>query len=221
MFRSSDFKIRKLTSYPYINQTWQSWYSPILSNRKQEDGGYSACVTLGASLAPGTDQNEVIFLSAINGLVSSSIDLIKHIKALKEDYLNKTITQIDSPRSAGAVIFEYEKGKIKPILNSLGIENLVRFHTEYNGGDDLDSRVHLALPFVKKVGLTNAPGTGELRPDDQELMARCLSYPDDPESYAMVSAFVQAILYAKRKNIFPGSPQKPNSGRKVFYGVQE
>ena len=62
------------------------------------------------------------------------------------------------------------------------------------------------MPYIKKVGLSNLPGTAELRPDDAQLMNMLLAYPT-PESYALTAAFVQAVLYLRAYGIFQDENQ--------------
>lgn len=201
MFTISDFRVQATTTYPYLSKVWQSWYSPILGNKSQGDSNLSACVTLGLYSNPHASKNEVYFLSCVDGAIRDSVALTKHIKCMAADYLNKTKAERESTRRPNAIIFECEKGKTPLFLSTLELDSIFRAYPEHMGGD-LENRIVLAHPLIKKVMLTNAPGTKELRPDDAMLVSRFLSYPQNPDSYAIVSAFVQAILYARQQDLF-------------------
>lgn len=198
-FSSSDFKIRKSVSYPQFRSVIQSWYSPFVSGSGRDDLGYSACVTFGVYRSEVSGMDELILASVLNGIFSNPMEFVDYVKAMSTDYLNKSSINIPTIRAANVVIFESEYGKFNPMLANVKVGGLHRFYPEYNGGDSLNDRVNLAKAYIKKVNLTNAPNSenscNELRPDDSQFLERMLSYPN-AGSYAMVSAFIQLLLYA-------------------------
>jgi hypothetical protein len=169
-----------------------------LGNSKKDDLNYSACVTFGVHRSEVSGMDDLILASVLNGIFSDSMEFLDYVKAMSTDYLNKTPINIPTIRSANTVIFESEYGKFNPMLANVKIGGLHRFYPEHNGGKDLDDRINLSKAYIKKVSLTNSPNpehSQELRPDDSQFLERMLAYPS-MSSYAMVSAFVQLLLYA-------------------------
>lgn len=220
MFSTFDFRIRKRDDYPHFGQVIQSWYAPILSSKEQEDGNYSACITIGVTNKLPHSKKEVILLSVFNSIVHNSVDLLKNISCLSKDYLNKTRTVSDSHnRVASVIVFEAEKGNPSKILASVKNDKIFRFYPECFGGRDLEERLHAARPYVGKVLFSYIPGKKVLRPDDDHLMGLLLAYPST-QSYAIASAYAQSILYAAHCRAFDDdddvvSSDRPSHG---FYG---
>ena len=198
-FSVSDFKIRKSVSYPAFKSVIQSWYSPFIGNKKQDDLNYSACVTFGVHRNEVSGLDELILASVLNGIFSDSVQFLNYVKAMSTDYLNKTGIDVSTIRAANTVIFESEYKKFNPMISNVKVSGIYRFSTIHNGGEDLNDRINLAKTYIKSVNLTNAPDSDrlnpELRPDDSQFLERLQAYPN-PGSYAMVSAFVQLLLYA-------------------------
>lgn len=192
--------ISKSTKYPRFSQVIQSWHTPMLLDSKVDDAGYSACVTLG--VASSEAAKKILFVgSLVNGKITDVLKLKKHILCLYNDYLNKTDELKPSPRTADIVIFESKYKEVNPILDSLKNIEIDRFVPEFNGGADLERRVNLIMPYIERLRLMNHPIEPHLREDDRELMSILSAYPS-PESYAVTSAFTQAILYLVNSGAF-------------------
>lgn len=218
MFKVSDFRVRKRFDYPYFDKVIQSWYTPILSKTKNDDGNYSACVTLGVSSNQIHDKNEVMVVSVFNQIIPSSVEFLKHVECLCGDYLNKKNICIKTSRTPGVVIFEAEKGKHNKIISRMKVSGIFRFYPEYHGGEELEDRIQAVKPLTNRVLLTHMPNTTKLRPDDAELMGRLLAYPSCG-SFAIASAYTQAVLYAQYSQLFDdGKDVAAQSGPKhAFY----
>lgn len=225
MFTRNTFNIRTAEQYPPFAFVLQSWYSPLINSKPQEDAGLSACVTLGIArkdwVHPVTKTrhaNQVIVASALNDYIANSEHLKKNVLALREDYLNKTTKKIGSPRSADAIIIEAERGKYNHVVSGWGADNLQRFYPE-RSGDTLEKRIAIAYPFCRQISFTNLPNEQNLRPDDAHLLGMLLAYPCS-EAYALTSAFVQAVLWLHSRGHLDDESRKPlrsSKPREPFY----
>lgn len=224
MFKKSHFHIRESSSYPPFQQVVQSWYSPLLLNDTREDEGLSACVTLGVTQErpKSQEKREVILISCVNGPIPDILTLKKHIKCLSHDYLNKSTTPSVSTRTPDTVLVEAKYHDRNRILAELKLESPTYFYSDIHGGGSLEGNLNLGMPYICQVQLTCVPDKEDLRPDDGELLALLLSYPA-PQSYAMLSALAQAVLYLKNRQIFETTPtykkaySPPKGG---FYGAR-
>lgn len=201
MIKKDHFSISKQSQYPPFFRVIQSIYSPLLGNTSSHDSPdrspYTALLTLGL-WRDDSKRYGISICSLLNSKISDSVELTKRINLMKADYLNTTLKKSDCIRPASELVVERKSSEKGPFPLYGEIEDYTFFFPDYNGGDNLSNRLSLVLPLFKKIHLMNVPDEDELRADDKFLLNMIKTFPSF-ESYALVSALSQGVLYADRR----------------------
>lgn len=211
MFTKSTFPVRKDKTYPPFGLVVQSWYSPLMTAKPQDDEGLTACVTLGIARREWVNQKtntthrtQIILASIVQDHLKTSQQLKKYVTALSTDYRTKTSKVVAGNRGADVVLMEAEFGKPCWVAETFGLNNIQLCCPELFG-DTLDRRISIAYPYLNQIFFTTLPDDAGLRPDDAHLLGMLLAYPSS-DSYALAAALIQAVLWIKTAGYFENLP---------------
>lgn len=201
IFNKDHFSIQKTPQYPPFFRVIQSVYSPILGNTSPYDSdketAYTAILSLGL-WKTDTKEQGISICAVLQKKIMDPMELIKRLKLMKKDYLNKTLSNSEFIRPADELIIERRKSDKGPFALYGEVDNFAFFYPEYHGGDTLNNRLTLAIPLFKKIHLAELPDDEGLRAEDKYLLSMIRSFPS-AESYPLVSALSQGVLYVQRR----------------------
>lgn len=223
---------KKATTHLYY---FQSWYSPIfLKGTNDEDNGNSVCITFEARREGRKEEqretrarrNLKSFLVLANIFSPASLDsheVILYVGNLYNDFTNNTFVKLPPTYDQKCVIVPANHNVNNHFSTNLHLDGLPiqRFFLEDNGVD-IEGLLHHATKLLRqdRFYLThNAKANNSLRSIDSDFLNRLSAFPN-PESYALLYAWGQALIYAdKFLYLFDDSIEQEKKPFEHGYGV--
>lgn len=204
IIKKEHFRIYKGNKYPPFFRVIQSIHSPLLGHSTPFDSKermpYTAMLTLGIWKKDENDSKTfgISICSLTHQVILDPTELIERIKVSKVDYLNKSLKKVDSLRNIDEVLIERNKDNQGSFPLHKDIDNYTFFFPEYFGGDNMINRLTIVIPLLRKVYLMNIPDSEDLRASDKYILSMLMTFPS-LESYAIVAALSQAIIYINNR----------------------
>lgn len=210
---------------PYLHVYYfQSWYSPIfLKDRNEKDSGNSTCITFELRKTKN-NYHYLVIASLLRPRIMDSHDVMVYAKNLSNDFTNQSKEELPHLYQQNYVVIPGNDKVHNIFAAGLMSKNLPvrRLFIETNG-IDIEGLMHQAISCVKNghFYMLFKPKSKALRDLDKDFINMACSYPD-PESYALVYAWAQGLVFADKYLHILGEPRAkdkssvpPNHG----YGV--
>lgn len=196
MFKKSHFSYSTENQYPPFFRVIQTISSPLIGNKYPEPSPFTSLITLGLWKTE-EDGFGMSICSQYHANLSDPVELITRIKLMKQDYLNKTLKKSKFLREPNELLMERKSSDKGPFPLYGKVDNYHFFYPERNGGD-LEERLIVAIPLLKKIHIMSHPSEDGLRADDRYILSMLMSYPSK-ESYPIASALTQGVIHANQR----------------------